>query len=306
MASPQQFITALEHLRIVTYFNVASAALLIYDYFLTFTREVTLIWPAQWNLMKVLFLLTRYLPFIDAWILVYNHLQRHPNVETCYQIFKAASWLFYVGTALPEIILTLRTWAVWNRDWRLTIGLPILFVCCWGPIIGFIIVFVKSLAFMPLTSPALLGCLVIKGSHIITLCWTLLLVYEFAIFLLMLIKGIQCYRNGGSSGLFRVVYRDGLIYYLYLFAFSLTNVIVVATVPPDLQVVLVLTERVLHPILGCRVILDIRNQVSNKTHTALIAPPPQKGGKIASQNTSLTRYTDTTLYTNHEAGIASV
>jgi len=223
MASPQAFITALEHLRIVTYFNVASAALLVFDYLLTFPREVSLIWPARWTLIKVLFLLTRYLPFIDAGILVYGHFQQRPTAEVCYQIFKAASWLFYVGTALPEIILSLRTWAVWNRDWRLSIGLPVLFVLCWGPIIGVIVVFVKSLAFMPLTSPAHMACLVVKGSHIVSICWTLLLVYEAAIFFLMLIKGIRCYRSGGSSELFRVVYRDGLIYYLYLFAFSLTN-----------------------------------------------------------------------------------
>jgi len=35
------------------------------------------------------------------------------------------------------VILTLRTWAVWNRDKRLTIILPILYFLFWGS--GFII-----------------------------------------------------------------------------------------------------------------------------------------------------------------------
>jgi hypothetical protein len=58
------------------------------------------------------------------------------------------------------------------------------------------------------------------------------------------------------------------------------------------------------------VILDIRSQVSNKSHSALvIATPPslgRKGEMVAMQYTSSTQHTDTTLYTNHEAGIASV
>ena len=37
----------------------------VYDYLSTLPREVSLIWPAQWSVMKVLFLVTRYLPFID-------------------------------------------------------------------------------------------------------------------------------------------------------------------------------------------------------------------------------------------------
>jgi hypothetical protein len=74
-------------------------------------------------------------------------------------------WMFYVGTALvesecivtamgistnmicpPPVMLTLRTWAVWNRDWRLGIGLSIFFVLCWGPSIKILLMLTKSLA----------------------------------------------------------------------------------------------------------------------------------------------------------------
>jgi hypothetical protein len=94
------------------------------------------------------------------------HFQQHPKDETCYLIIKASSWLFYVGTSLaesqclsfitcvsvvlikclPPVMLTLRTWAVWNRDRRLSIGLPIFFVLCWAPIFKLVDMFVNSIA----------------------------------------------------------------------------------------------------------------------------------------------------------------
>jgi len=39
---------------------------MIWDYALTFRMEVDLVWNAQWNFMKGLYLLQRYLPFIDT------------------------------------------------------------------------------------------------------------------------------------------------------------------------------------------------------------------------------------------------
>jgi hypothetical protein len=37
----------------------------IWDYILTFEMEVDHVWKSKWNFMKGLYLLQRYLPFID-------------------------------------------------------------------------------------------------------------------------------------------------------------------------------------------------------------------------------------------------
>jgi hypothetical protein len=44
-------------------------ALVVYDYSLTLAREVDLIWFSRWNVIKVTFLVQRYLPFLDAILL---------------------------------------------------------------------------------------------------------------------------------------------------------------------------------------------------------------------------------------------
>ncbi|KAF9441669.1 hypothetical protein P691DRAFT_548876 [Macrolepiota fuliginosa MF-IS2] len=48
------------------YFNVASVAYWLYEYFLTIIPEISLIWSSQWTSVKVLYFLTRYSPFIDS------------------------------------------------------------------------------------------------------------------------------------------------------------------------------------------------------------------------------------------------
>ena len=48
-----------------------SIAAQFYDYFVTFQREVELVWPSKWNSMKVLFIVSRYSPFLDVPLDVY-------------------------------------------------------------------------------------------------------------------------------------------------------------------------------------------------------------------------------------------
>lgn len=52
--------------------KVAATAILIFDYLITFNSELTLIWPTPLTYTKVLFLLTRYLPFIEIVVILFS------------------------------------------------------------------------------------------------------------------------------------------------------------------------------------------------------------------------------------------
>jgi len=47
---------------------VAATAVLLYDYAVTLRMEVDLIWLRKWNFMTVIYILQRYLPFMDTFI----------------------------------------------------------------------------------------------------------------------------------------------------------------------------------------------------------------------------------------------
>jgi len=57
-------------------------------------------------------------------------------------------------------------------------------------------------------------------------------------------------------------------------AIALANIVIVATVTPTLQTFFVSTERVVVAIIACRVVLDIRDQVSNGGHATWSPSPP--------------------------------
>jgi FtsH-binding integral membrane protein len=106
-----------------------------------------------------------------------------------------------VPLTLAPVILTIRAWAVWEQDRRLTFGLPIFFVLCWAPtfvVIGLylsslkcernmqggsfsnrILINVLEVEKMP---TGLTGCLVVQSSEVLYIAWILLMVYETGAF----------------------------------------------------------------------------------------------------------------------------
>ncbi|KAF9439847.1 hypothetical protein P691DRAFT_689476 [Macrolepiota fuliginosa MF-IS2] len=62
-------------------YSVSLNILQILDWLLTLRMEVSLIWKAPWTLMKGLYLVNRYMPFVDVTIAVFcetqsSHLKR--------------------------------------------------------------------------------------------------------------------------------------------------------------------------------------------------------------------------------------
>ncbi|GJE95972.1 hypothetical protein PsYK624_121650 [Phanerochaete sordida] len=84
------------------------------------------------------------------------------------------------------------------------------------------------------------------------------IVSEAVVLGMMVFVAVRDYRFSKDSGLFRTVFRDGTIFYLYLFAFSAANVIVVLTTPAGLINLLSISERMVHSILTSRIILSLR------------------------------------------------
>ncbi|PPR00253.1 hypothetical protein CVT24_005021 [Panaeolus cyanescens] len=246
----QALIKGLYRVQLVTSFDLIAASVLIYDWFLTFEMEVALVWKSNWNFMKVLFLLQRYMPFADTvFLILYLKFGPGLGVVSCKRFYAASGYMMATGTALSELILTLRVWAVWHRDPRLTIFLPLVYLGCWIPIMYFMYVFLQSLVFtiLPGNLHNILGnqCFIIEADRIFYMVWVLLIILE-------------AYKAGGDSALYQTVYRDGAIYYLYLFALSTLNIIVIRVLPHGYENLLTGIERCVHSMLTSRVLLHIR------------------------------------------------
>jgi len=259
-------ISVLYAMKLVTNLDVMTCTIFIWDYILTFRMEVELVWKSKWTFMKGLYFFQRYLPFIDTvFLLLYSQTAEGLTKTTCRNLFYLCGTLTMVGLAASEMILTLRTWAVWNRNQHLSITLPILYVLAWGS--GFVLIgmFLNSIVFSDAPYPRFQGCFVTYSNNDIIFIWVVIIIWDTLILALMLVPAIRSYRSGGNSALAKSVYCDGINYYLFLFTLSFINILVIKVLPPEYRTVITSLARMVHSMLTSRVILHIRAQAGVDT-----------------------------------------
>ncbi|KIK02602.1 hypothetical protein K443DRAFT_677455 [Laccaria amethystina LaAM-08-1] len=244
---------------------VAAAMLLVYDCSLTLGMEIEFVWSSPWGFMKVLYIVQRYLPFFDTIFLCLIH-QLAVNIDpyVCHIVETIRGWLMIFGFTLSEVILTLRAWAVWERDLRLGVFLLFLITLMTVAEIYVTRVFLRGLQFSTKPYPEFVGCFPTSGNRIVYLDWVLLMIYEAVILVLMTIPGIASYRRGGNIDMHHVIYREGIIMYIYLFALSIVNVVVVCALSAEYVAIIFSVERVLHTLLTSRVVLHIREYMKRQ------------------------------------------
>ncbi|TFK64464.1 hypothetical protein BDN72DRAFT_901523 [Pluteus cervinus] len=246
-----RIILALPQMRLNESFIVAAAALYLYDWFLTIGLEITFLWPSKLSAIKALYFIQRYMPFFDIVLLVFGFpFLQLISIETCKRSFESVAWLHLGGITISEVILTCRSIAIWGSTKRnLYIYISLLVLGCWIPFIILMEGYLQSLTFESFPYPGLY-CFTSQGSHIIYLCWVLIAIYDAGVLVVIMISGIRSHVAGcPHSGLFQVVYRDGALYYLYMFStcsahfvtasltarevLTASNVIIVLTLSPD-------------------------------------------------------------------------
>jgi len=212
-----------------TYF--AAIAFVIYDHLLTFDIEVKHIWRQKFSAVTVLFFLTRYYFLLVLTLTLFLFVEPVINITTCERIL-----LFIpigVGailTALPNFVIALRIYALYERNKTLALALLIYILAQAGASLWFsfipsvtrIDVF-TALGYPELNNvPALRFC-VPQLSTKLTGVQTSLnpimqSIFDTITLALILIKA----RKSSGSGLIALITKQGLAYYLLNVATFLT------------------------------------------------------------------------------------
>ncbi|KAF8166951.1 hypothetical protein BJ912DRAFT_913505 [Pholiota molesta] len=262
MDSTEVLTQAMRALRTVTYFDVAACTFFVWDYILTLPLELDLVWRARWNPMKVVYIVQRYLPFVDTVGLVFYHqLKGNLGEAECKVLYFTSGSMIIIGMSFSEAILTVRAWAVWNQDRRLTILLPIAYALFWVADFVFLAMFLRSLGFTELPYP-FVGCYVTRAGHVLIMCWVVVFIWDATVLGLMMVPLFRAYKEGGNSALAKVLYRDGALYCLYLFLLSSVNITIARSLPPQYSQLLTSTARCAHSTMTSRVLLHIRAHTS--------------------------------------------
>ncbi|KAF8985516.1 hypothetical protein BDQ17DRAFT_1260149, partial [Cyathus striatus] len=140
----------------------------VYEYFITLDSEIKFIWGSRWGIMKILYMLTRYLQFSDTSLIIFSLLK-------LIVIWNRARYASYDMT----VIFTLRTWVIWGKKRWLSYFLPVFCLCVWTCAYysaGKAMDTVKCKSF----SSGFARCLVTGGDiTLIWINWTLLFFFDF-------------------------------------------------------------------------------------------------------------------------------
>jgi len=237
---------------------VSTVMLLVYDWLLMLSKEVKYVWRSSWNYTKVLYLLARYTPFAAMALMCRNQLAFDASPESCQKAVRAACWISFVGVDVTEIIIFIRTYAVWNKDKRVGIGLALLWMAVQIPTGILAERFLDSLDFIQNPYPDIFrGCLALSATKVIYSSWVMFILMEGVVLALMVTSALRTYRKNTSTFM-NVIYVDGIRFSLYMFCVTLVNVITTIYLPIDFISIGSCLEIVLHSILACRLVIGLR------------------------------------------------
>lgn len=128
--SPSTDISSLSS-QVTDYVVVAFSVLVIYDWVLTFGREVELVWRQHWSPMTVLYLSVRYAGILYAIINTESSVPTSSGSVTsshCRMMFDALNWMNVIVAAIVGVITIARLWAMHQQSRKVLIFLIVIFL----------------------------------------------------------------------------------------------------------------------------------------------------------------------------------
>jgi len=259
-ATPAQ-ISMFHNVRLSKSIELGSFAILGYDYLLTFSEELALVWKGNLTgIATILYFITRYLVFFDGVIFLIEQFDVAPSIERCQQYFKIIGWSFRVGVFFAQCILILRSYAICKWQKWPVIFLVVVHLGLTAVVWTYNARFSGHVNVAPSPFPSeskLPGCFA-KGLNSDN--WVEFLVILIDETVILVVTIFYLFRNAGfgKTPLLRTIRRDGILFYVYLQAFSIINIIVIKATPVELHLSFTPHHRIFHAILTCRVLLNMR------------------------------------------------
>jgi len=244
--------------------NVASVAftsLLVYDIIITMGEEIQFMWRGRWTFGKILYMLNRYVPPIDLTILMNSYMNPGLKHNFCLPWFKVDNCLLILSLCVIDMILLLRTWAVWQKKrwvlWTLIIVYVISMVGAAGSI-TYTTVAVISEPFPTQIRPCSSDVPITKVLYGL---YVSVMLFDTTILSFTVARAVPQIRLYGLSPLWKALYQDGFFYYGVIFMASVANLIVLAAAPPELALLMITFHRAMFSAMGSRMVLNLHGVV---------------------------------------------
>ncbi|KAG2095453.1 uncharacterized protein F5147DRAFT_840192 [Suillus discolor] len=216
-------ISDLTKLQTSKYANLGSLAILAFDFCITFSEEVRWTWFRRWDAIRVIFVISRYLPFANVGMIAYAAL----GVSNQCASLLEQNIIHIISIVAAEALLVIRTWAFWQKSKRLLIGLSVYVVLLIAANLA--VVELSSTISIPGEEPPP-GTCYFESSRSDAVAYIFLALFESMILILTVYKRFHDYKNF-QSGIVVTLYHDDVFYTLCILAVTLANVITGTALP---------------------------------------------------------------------------
>ncbi|KAF7341257.1 hypothetical protein MVEN_01861400 [Mycena venus] len=239
---------------------------LTYDTLLNVDQEYRLVWKMPWSPVKCLYLWSRYGTFVDTALAVHIRTQLFVDPTTCHLVTSFIRIFAVIGSIITELILTIRTYALYERSSRLLIFLAVMWLAIGGVNIWALVLWTGSLSQVAGSPPN--SCNLDSPQNMGVVIYASLLVGETVVFALTVWKGLSTFWLSRSiyrhSQLVTTFYRDGILFYLAIFVILMVDVSLETATPQGLKYIADSPLRVMQSVLACHLVLHARDVASRE------------------------------------------
>jgi len=129
-ALEEELATLLTEAVNVKFSFLAGAFLLVYDTAINFADEVNHIWLERWSVGKVMYIVSRYCTFIDVFFVIWYNFSATLTTDSCRSVYEVIMWTYTFGIIASELILIVRTYAMWDRSTLVLLYLSMIEMAC--------------------------------------------------------------------------------------------------------------------------------------------------------------------------------
>ncbi|KAG2133525.1 uncharacterized protein EDB93DRAFT_1174461 [Suillus bovinus] len=256
--SEMSYVSEVADLQISKYANIGGLAILIFDYCITFQDEVRWTWSRPWGLIHIVFIISRYLPFVGSGLTAYAALRVSgpcpPSLEE--------NVIHILSIVAAEGLLVIRTWAFWKKSKKLLIGLLIYST---ATVIGAVAMNILPNHQLISTDVSMIpGPCGFESSRNSALVYSILALFECVILILTAYKWFHDYRDSEiQTSIVTTVYGGSMLYMFCIISITVINVIIDAAFPVGFTNMFDTLQLVIHSVLASRILFHLRSSDSH-------------------------------------------
>ncbi|KAG1895792.1 uncharacterized protein F5891DRAFT_649647 [Suillus fuscotomentosus] len=221
MEHPSVYITTARSLQPLAYIcTLIAATFWTYDYICSLHEEWTFLLRSRLTKVKVLYIVTRYVPFFIVAADLYMNFSGNEDRDQCLILSNIYACLRLISLACSECLFVLRTCALWNNNRIILIAiLSTIFA------IGIWLTTVATSHVTNSVIPDITGCHRSSGSFSFFMQFIVLLVFQLVLVSLTLVRVVQSWRSA-QGPLYAILLKHNIFYYACGLLLSAINILV--------------------------------------------------------------------------------